>query len=110
AGEAEARGLVLRTAEAHTAASGLAGSLARLCGHVRYRAPKALLPEWSGALGAAADRAWAQSSAELLRQALLDPADDADGTLRAALCHDLRRLTAAIIDALEARPPAAPAL
>jgi hypothetical protein len=110
AGDAEARGLVLRTAEARAAAGGLAGSLARLCGHVRHRAPKALLPEWAAALGAAAERAWAQSSAALLRQALLDPADGADGALRAGLCHDLRRLTAAIIDGLEARPPGAPAL
>src|SRR4051812_42667183 len=46
AGAAEARALILRAAEARAAATGLAGCLARLWGHVRHRAPKALPNEW----------------------------------------------------------------
>ncbi|HEX9439816.1 MAG TPA: hypothetical protein VF909_09050 [Roseiflexaceae bacterium] len=109
ADDAEARGLALRLAQAREAGKGITSSLARLWGHVRHSAPKALLPEWSQALGAAADRVREQSSTALLRQALLAPQGDGDSELRAALGHDLRRLTAALTDALEARPPALPA-
>jgi hypothetical protein len=107
---AEARGLTLRAASPHEAERGIAGVLARLWGHVRHGAPRALLPDWSGALEAAAGQAWEQSSAALLRQALLASADDGQSALHAALRHDLRRLTATIVDRLEARPPAQPAL
>jgi hypothetical protein len=104
------RALVLRAAESRTAEDGLSNALARLWGHVRHTAPRALLPEWSGALDAAAGRAWEQSSQALLRQALLAAPGDGDVALRAGLRHDLRRLTVALVDALEARPPALPTL
>jgi hypothetical protein len=41
---------------------------------------------------------------------LLAQPGDGQGTLLAALRHDLRRLTAALVDMLDARPPALPAL
>jgi hypothetical protein len=107
---AEARGLALRMTATRETYRGIAGALARLWGHVQHSAPRALLPDWIGALEAAAGQAWEQSSAALLRQALLAPAGDGQGALGAALRHDLRRLTASIVDALEARPPALPAL
>ena len=107
---AEARGLVLRAGAPRETERGIAGTLARLWGHVQHSAPRALLPDWSGALETAAGRAWEQSSATLLRQTLLALPGDGQGTLHTALRHDLRRLTAAILDLLDARPPALPAL
>jgi hypothetical protein len=107
---AEARGLALRAAAMRESERGIGLTLARLWGHVRHGAPRALLPDWSGALEAAAGQAWEQSSAALLRQALLAPPGDGQGALGTGLRHDLRRLTAAIIDALDVRPPALPAL
>jgi hypothetical protein len=110
ADDAAARGMLLRAAGSRMAEAGLSGTLARLWGHVRHAAPRALLPEWGGLLEVAAGQAWEQSSQALLRQALQAAPGDGDGTLHAGLRHDLRRLTSALIDALEARPPALPAL
>jgi hypothetical protein len=110
ADDAAARGLMLRAAESRAAEEGLAGALARLWGHVRHAAPRALLPEWGSVLDVTAGRSWEQSSQALLRQALLAAPGDGDTVLRVGLHHDLRRLTAALVDALEARPPALPAL
>jgi hypothetical protein len=107
---AEARGLTLRAATTRESERGTAGALARLWGHVRHSAPQALLPAWSGALESAAERAWEQSSQSLLRQALLAPLDGSQAALHTALRHDLRRLTATILDLLDARPPALPAM
>jgi hypothetical protein len=107
---AEAHQLALRAAAAREIERGIAGALARLWGHVRHSAPRALLPDWSSALEAAAGRAREQSSAMLLRQTLLAPPGDGQSALYTALRHDLRRLTAAILDMLDARPPALPAL
>jgi hypothetical protein len=107
---AEAHGLALRATVTRETERGIAGGLARLWGHVRHSAPRALLPNWSSALDAAAGRAREQSSTTLLRQTLLAPPGDGQGALHTALRHDLRRLTAAILDMLDARPPALPAL
>ncbi|HET9222746.1 MAG TPA: hypothetical protein VFO07_09590, partial [Roseiflexaceae bacterium] len=107
---AEAHKLALRAAATREAERGIAGGLARLWGHVRHSAPRALLPDWSSALEAAAGRAREHSSTTLLRQTLLASPDDGQGALHTALRHDLRRLTAAILDMLDARPPALPAL
>ena len=96
----EARWLALRANDQHRAASELTGTLARLWGHVCHGAPFLALPEWSAACADAAERAWEQSSMALLRQELVT---DGGGpaALHAALCHDLRRLTAALVEALE---------
>ncbi len=110
ADDAAARGMLLRAAGSRAAEDGLSGTLARLWGHVRNAAPRALLPEWGGLLEVAAGQAWEQSSQALLRQALQAAPGDGDATLHAGLRHDLRRLSSTLVDGLEASPPALPAL
>jgi len=66
--------------------------------------------EWHDTLGMAAERAREQSSLALLRHELSGADMAGDAILRAALCHDLRRLSVALVDALDAHPPVQPVL
>jgi hypothetical protein len=104
----EARWLALGAAEQRRAAVDLSGALARLWGHVSHTLPPPGLTEWSAGLALQARSAWEQSSLLLLRRELAGGGGASD--LHAGLRHDLRRLTATIIDGLEARPPGLPAL
>lgn len=110
ADSATMRGLAVLAAEKRASAAGIAGTLARLWGHVRYSAPRALLPAWRETLDRAAEREWEQSSLALLEQALYAAPGSGNAALAAGLRHDLRRLTETVVDALETRPPVLPTL
>jgi hypothetical protein len=107
--DAEARLASLRAAARRRSALAFTDPLARLWGHVRPGTPALAPAEWRLSLDGPADQARRQSSIALLRHELAG-LDGGDTALRESLRHDLRRLNAAICEALDARPPAAPAL
>lgn len=104
----QAGAMLLHAAAERQAITELTGTLARLCAHVRHGTGFALLPEWAETLGASTDEAWERSSLELLQDELTVGGGNA--SLRAGLAHDLRRLSAVLVEGLEARPPALPLL
>jgi hypothetical protein len=106
----EARWLEQRAAAERATSLDFTDTLARLWGHVRQRTFLPMLVEWHDTLGMAAERAREQSSLALLRHELSGAGAAGDTMLRAALCHDLRRLSVALVDALDAHPPVQPVL